>query len=454
MEDQPNNPISRPLGTTEQSWVRAVLGGTGITVLAVLLSTPPDISLLRIGLHKLCNIHPILRSSLFSSVIYTPPPSSSPLLEIESFSLAPTFNLLLSLSSPDTPHLPPLHLLLERELNRNAWSNSTSEQLLFATHYELPNSNSVLVLRFHAVACDRTSVAAVLKLLPEILRGAGAEWDNGKNPGLAVESTIPTGRGDKSFWARGLDLAGYSLNMMRWAHLEFEDVGTRRSTEVIRMQMGEEETRTIVEGCKARGIKLCGAIAAAGLIAARSSKSKQLEDTQTENYSIVTLLDCRKLLDPVLHDHNLGFYHSGILNTHNISKGEKLWDVAARCYDALSNSINADKHFKDMGDLNFLMCKAIDNPGLTPSASLRTSFMVVFEEPEIEDGSLELSGLGLQDYLGCSSIHGVGPSIAIFDTIRDGRLDCACVYPSPLHSRKQMTNLVDNMKIVLISEGV
>ncbi|XP_068663900.1 uncharacterized protein [Aristolochia californica] len=452
--EEPNDPISRPLGTTEQNWVRAVVGGTGITVLALLLSPPPDLSLLRTAIHGLQNTHPILRSSLSSSSVYTPPPSLSPLIEIESFSLASTSDLLHSLSSPDPPHLPFLHLLLERELNRNPWSNSTSGQVLFTTHYELPNLKSVLVLRLHTVACDRTSAVAMLKELPEMLRGAGAEWDEEKTPGLAVESMIPTRRGDKPFWARGLDLVGYSLNTMRWAHLEFQDVGAPRCTEVIRMQMGAEETRTIVEGCKARGIKLCGALAAAGLIAAYSSKFKHPDVAQTENYSIVTLVDCRKLLDPVLDNRNLGFYHSAILNTHSISKGEKLWDVAARCYNALSNSIDADKHFKDMGELNFLMCKAMDNPGFTPSGSLRTSFMVLFEDPVIEDGSLEsCSGLGLEDYMGCSSIHGVGPSMAVFDTIRDGRLDCACVYPSPLHSRKQMMDLVGNMKNVLISKG-
>jgi hypothetical protein len=49
--------------------------------------------------------------------------------------------------------------------------------------------------------------------------------------------------------------------------------------------------------------------------------------------------------------------------------------------------------------------------------------------------------------------HGVGPSIAIFDTIRDGLLDCVCVYPAPLHSREQMQELVDTMKAVLVDGG-
>lgn len=74
----------------------------------------------------------------------------------------------------------------------------------------------------------------------------------------------------------------------------------------------------------------------------------------------------------------------------------------------------------------------------------------MFEEPFMDDSNEMLQELGLEDYVGCSSVHGVGPSIAIFDTVRDGRLDCACVYPSPLHSREQMQELIDHMKKILV----
>lgn len=52
--------------------------------------------------------------------------------------------------------------------------------------------------------------------------------------------------------------------------------------------------------------------------------------------------------------------------------------------------------------------------------------------------------------MGCSSVHGVGPSLAVFDTVRNGALDCACVYPASLHSRKQMQTLINCMKSILI----
>ncbi|KAJ6914626.1 hypothetical protein NC651_016797 [Populus alba x Populus x berolinensis] len=145
-----------------------------------------------------------------------------------------------------------------------------------------------------------------------------------------------------------------------------------------------------------------------------------------------------------------GFYHSATLNTHGMKEGEKLWETAKKIYTAFASCKNCNRHFLDMADLNFLMCKAIDNPGLTPSSSLRTALLPVFEEPVIDDyGGLQ-EEVGVEDYMGCASSHGIGPSIAILDTVRDGWLDCVCVYPSPLHSREQMQEFIDNMKSVLV----
>ncbi|XP_021819086.1 uncharacterized protein LOC110761015 isoform X1 [Prunus avium] len=135
---------------------------------------------------------------------------------------------------------------------------------------------------------------------------------------------------------------------------------------------------------------------------------------------------------------------------HPYKGGETLWELANKTYKAFASSKRNNKHFSNMADLNFLMCKAIDNPTLTSSSSLRTSFMSVFEDPVIDDSNDKQRELGLEEYMGCASVHGIGPSIAIFDTIRDGRLDCVCVYPAPLHSREQTQGLVDDMKTILV----
>lgn len=77
--------------------------------------------------------------------------------------------------------------------------------------------------------------------------------------------------------------------------------------------------------------------------------------------------------------------------------------------------------------------------------------MSVFEESEIDNnGGEKHEVVGLKDFIGCASIHGVGPSVAVFDTIRDGKLDCVFVYPAPLHSRQQMQHFVATMKAILI----
>ncbi|KAL6273413.1 hypothetical protein ACE6H2_024105 [Prunus campanulata] len=107
------------------------------------------------------------------------------------------------------------------------------------------------------------------------------------------------------------------------------------------------------------------------------------------------------------------FYHSAIMNTHDINGGNTLWELAKRCYVAFANAKNSNKHFTDMSDLNFLMCKAIENPGLTSSSSMRTAFISVFEDAVIDDSSEVHQELGVEDYEGCASVHGVGPSIAI-----------------------------------------
>ena len=55
---------------------------------------------------------------------------------------------------------------------------------------------------------------------------------------------------------------------------------------------------------KSRGIKLCGALAPAGMIAAWTSKC--LPNYQREKYVVVTLVDCCALLDPVLPSNHAG----------------------------------------------------------------------------------------------------------------------------------------------------
>ncbi|KAK3005653.1 hypothetical protein RJ639_016023 [Escallonia herrerae] len=457
-DPQPVEPKSRPVGGTENSWCRAVPIGTGTTVLALRLSKPPDTPLLQTALRRLQTSHPILRSTLHldpTTATFSFATPLTPRLRIQHFDLHSTARIL---QSPSIDTLSPFHHILEHEMNLNPWSDSngpTSDvDLFFASVYEVSADTWAVVLRVHTAACDRTAAVALLRELLELMvEGGGAEGEsNGEaEVSLGIESYIPSGKADKRFWARGVDMLGYSLNSFRLANLSFEDTGFPRKSEVVRLELNADETDRIVSGCKSRGIKLCALVAAAGLLAARSSKC--LPYGQWEKYAVATLIDCRSVLDPILSCHHQGFYHSALVNSHDLKGGEELWELAKRIYTSFANAKDNNKHFSDMADLNFLMCKAIDNPGLTPSSSLRTSLISVFEDPVIDDSNILDEGVGVEDYVGCASVHGVGPSIAVFDTIRDGKLDCACVYPSPLHSREQMQDIVDDMKRFLVDGG-
>ncbi|KAG0586536.1 hypothetical protein KC19_2G098200 [Ceratodon purpureus] len=88
-----------------------------------------------------------------------------------------------------------------------------------------------------------------------------------------------------------------------------------------------------------------------------------------------------------------------------------------------------DKYFTDMGDLNYLMYQAISHPNLTPASSLRTSLLVTFRDTLSDEvGDWAAAIIGVEDFVGCSSIHGVGPSLANFDAIRNGEFHCANVF--------------------------
>ncbi|CAH9138435.1 unnamed protein product [Cuscuta epithymum] len=441
-------PKERVARGTEQSWCRAVSAGTGITVLALQLSADP--SVLRPLLNTILDAHPVLRSKLHYSTTkrafsFTTPPTSQ--IQIQLLDRSSTLHLLPSLSDPDSP-LPPLQLVLEHELSNNlAWANPalfppSGADLLFATVYALPHAKHVIALRLHTAVCDRTTAES---LLNELVGAAGGIHNQGEGS-FGIEDVMPLAKSKKKLWAHGLDVLGYSFSSFRLTNLKFKDVKGPRTSRVVRLRISRSHTSRILDDCNSAGIKLCGVLTAAGLIAAAHSSSNH-----KNKYGVVTLMDCRSILDSPLSRHHFGFYHSAVLNVHKVNGGEKLWDLAKTSYTEFANSKKCNKHFSDMADLNFLMCKALENPSLTASSALRSSVITVFEEPVVvHDTLLHRQTIGIEDFVGCSSVHGVGPSIAFFDTIIEGELDCACVYPSPLHSREQMQEILDHIKRLLI----
>ncbi|KAL9679887.1 hypothetical protein QQ045_017758 [Rhodiola kirilowii] len=199
--------------------------------------------------------------------------------------------------------------------------------------------------------------------------------------------------------------------------------------------------KTAKSGCESRGIKLLGALAAAGMIAAHSVNTSRNSD----NFGVVTVFDCRPTLNPPLSSNEIGFYSTGLITSHAVNKTDTFWNLAEKTYAAFTKSKKTNKHFTDMALINYLMCKAIDNPALTPSSSQRTSLLSA-----VLNNDCWMAQVGLEDFVSCASGHGVGPSITITDTVHEGQLKCTLSYPAPLHSREQIVEIVDKMKSILI----
>lgn len=249
---------SRPLGVIEQGWCRAVAGGTGTTVVAFLSKEAPDASRLRNALCKIQNTHPVLRSAIhtdpasptgFSFVI----PPSPPPLPIESFDLLHTSALLGSGGGDGLPLLP-FHVVLEHELNRDTWSSDSRRHgfcdVFRVCLYALPEGRWALVLRFHTAACDRTTAVGMLRELAE-LTAAAADAVPGNVAGRAamassIEELIPKVKASKALWTRGVDVLGYSVKSLRLSNLKFDDAKSRRSSEVVRLQMDQNETARLL----------------------------------------------------------------------------------------------------------------------------------------------------------------------------------------------------------------
>ncbi|XP_076900185.1 uncharacterized protein LOC143554271 [Bidens hawaiensis] len=363
-EQPPANATSRSVGGTEYSWCKAVPGGTGISLLAFLFSKQPDLSHLQTCIHKLQTSHPILRSKLrfdpaTNGYSFSTPADSGP-PQIQPSDLPKSFEL-----------------TIEHEMNTNPWLNTnkanqvTETDIMFVSMYNLPEQQWAVVLRLHTAACDRAAAAFLFRELLGLL-GGGAEKENAKEVGvgLAIEDYIPAGKANKPFWARGADMLGYSVNSFRFSNLDFKETGFPTSTQLVRMKIGSEDTEKILslenffhkheglasvlmakssKGCKSKGIKLFVLLAAAGIVAARASKNLAID--KSEKYSLTTLMDCRSLLDPALSDHNIGFYHSAILNNHDVKGGEDVWELAQKIYTSLTTAKSSDKHFTDMGRL-------------------------------------------------------------------------------------------------------
>lgn len=248
----------RSVGGTEHSWCKAVLGGTGIVVLAILSSKKPDVSNLENALKKLQSSHPILMSEIYSSTSNTffLAKSPTPYIKVKSFDISSTTKILKTHSNQINEKLFRLEIIIEHELNENTWydgdqSLNTNSDVLFASIYTLSEKKWVFVIRAHIVACDRTTGVSLLRELLALMgdegSGGGLEMEIG-NKGevnLGIEDLIPNGKAKKGLWERGVDMLGYSVNSLRLTNLKFKDSKSNRSSQVVRFQINKDDTERI-----------------------------------------------------------------------------------------------------------------------------------------------------------------------------------------------------------------
>ena len=240
---------TRAPGGTEYSWCRAVPGGTGTTLLALRLARGADAAAeaAQAALRSLQNAHPVLRAR-----IRTTP--SGPTLAFPPAAPTPPPRLPLEpLPAPESAA--DFHALLEHELNRNLWAHPESPDgapVLFATLYELPpaTGGAALFVRIHTAACDRSAANALARELVALLGGGEEEVERVPEDAAAeaaLEQRIPQRDTWKPFWARGLDMVGYSINGLRTSTLPFVETGTERSTQMLRLGLGRDETARLLD---------------------------------------------------------------------------------------------------------------------------------------------------------------------------------------------------------------
>lgn len=116
--------------------------------------------------------------------------------------------------------------------------------------YALDTNCWVLTLRLHTSVCDRAAAVAILtELLALIQQGNVDQLGNHRivdQVNLGIEDCIPNGQGKKAFWARGVDMLGYSLNSLRLANLNFQDTASPRMSRVVRLQLNALDTARLL----------------------------------------------------------------------------------------------------------------------------------------------------------------------------------------------------------------
>ncbi|GJP57434.1 hypothetical protein CLOP_g34 [Closterium sp. NIES-67] len=270
-------------------------------------------------------------------------------------------------------------------------------------------------------------------------------------------------------------------------------------TRFVTVAFTREETAALLAAAESHGCSLFSLECAAGLKAA--ARMKQLGG-RTEIFSLGSAIGCRAILDPPLPSTALGEYMSMLPLKQEVSEKLPFWDVATSISARAESALQRQQQFTDMPVLELLFSTAMKMPSLSPDHSLRTCFLtagmlaplrvdwqlsaadatsatsrtdlhrsesgntrsissctsspsssptnsteshkqqqqqqVHLEHVQLEE--VQLEQVHLEHVLGpVVSAHGVGPAIAIPDTLSDGVLRLSFVFVTPLFTHERMS---------------
>ncbi|KAH7306653.1 hypothetical protein KP509_22G023700 [Ceratopteris richardii] len=470
--------FSRPLGGTEENWMRSTAGGTGIVVFGAIFSRLIGTECVTEAVQELLDCHPVLRAQIVEN------PKGKPCYQVPETCLAAGYihekpwpsvegvdlSGIIMFSKDhhvDKHGSVSLHKLVTEEISitfTNPEGKSSPPLPLFQVliYHNRSEHHTIILLKLHGAALDRTSARNVCQVFLDKLNLAvegrlhQSKSVKGENALPApLEDFIPKGKASKGFFQKGFDVVGYATNSSKQSLLPFSPefsgaTKARFESNIVGISLGREGTETFFDSCKRENVTWTAALSAAFL--KTTAELKELKEKKQDEFGITFVLDCRAYLEPTLPETALGNYTLGIPRGEKVKEGIEFWDLARQVHASIEKDISKSKHFSEMSVLGLLFSQVMKHPNVTPKSSLRTALLNIFAEPPLDTHWKGVDELNLVGTLGpFSSMHFAGPCFCVAESLSEGpELTISLVYPTPVHSRPQMLEMLQSSVNLLL----
>eukprot|EP00850_Spirogloea_muscicola_P014244 SM000101S09242 [mRNA] locus=s101:17826:21013:- [translate_table: standard] len=432
-------PLERPLGVSEELWHRAYEMGTGIVQVGFGLGSMPDVGQLQSSVDALVEMHPFLGAQIVKDskgkLRYKLKPAGPSVLvdpSLPSYTL-PWASRACMKSLEEEPEVTLLQRVMELGFSIPLGTDIKGPADVFQVWF-FPAStasfgghkDSLILLRAHGGSLDRQSVGEEPPLEALV---SNVKMDDCAVP-PSLEDLLPC-KLDKGFFQKGIDA--------QWQY-EIDGLTEEASTRSAAV------TVALLSACEKEGTTVHGAECAALLKAVAAVKG--IKENKMETYGMTSVFDVRKYLEPPLPSNSLGMFYSALPAAEKVGESTDIWDLARQISQTAAVAEAKGKHFTEMSVLNMLFSQALKHPALTPDHSLRTSLVAAFTNAPHQATWRKVDQICLNESLGpFASIHGVGPCIALGDTLQAGPdLHLGLVYAAPLYSRKQVKEVASLMR--------